>query len=40
MLNLCDGEGRPRLRLRVTAEGDAAIELLGQDGEIVQALRP
>lgn len=40
LLNLCDGQGRPRLRLRVTADGNAAIEFLDQDGGVVQAFRP
>lgn len=40
VLNLCDGQGRPRLRLRVTHEGAAAIDFLDQDGGVSQTLAP
>lgn len=39
-LDLADGEGRPRLRLTVTAEGHGAIEFLDADGKVVQTLAP
>lgn len=39
-LNLADTEGRPRLRLTVTAEGYGAIEFLDADGKVVQTLAP
>jgi hypothetical protein len=39
-LNLCDGQGRARLRLRVTHEGEASIEFLDEDGTVRQTLGP
>ena len=40
VLNLCDGEGHVRLRLRVTTEGEAAIEFLTPDGHVQRAIAP
>lgn len=39
-LNLCDGQGRPRLRLRVTADGEAAIDFIDEEGGVRQTLGP
>lgn len=39
-LNLCDGHGRPRLRLRVTTDGSAAIEFLDEDGGVRRTVEP
>lgn len=38
VLNLCDGEGRVRLRMRVSTEGDAAIEFLDPRGEVEKTI--
>lgn len=38
MLMLNDGEGRPRLRLSVTSEGEAVVEVLDANGEVVDSL--
>lgn len=40
VLDLRDGQGRSRLRLRVADDGAAAIEFLDEDGEIVDQLTP
>lgn len=40
LLNLCDGQGRPRLRLRVAHDGTAAIEFMDQSGEVIKTLVP
>jgi hypothetical protein len=40
LLNLCDGEGNPRLRLRVGATGESAIEFLDASGSVISALSP
>lgn len=40
LLNLCDGSGTPRLRLRVSAAGESAIEFLDAAGEVVSAIGP
>lgn len=39
-VDLCDGSGRPRLRLKVAEDGAAAIEFLGEDGRVVNRLAP
>lgn len=40
VVNLRDGRNRPRLRLVVSTEGDARVEFLGADGEVVYQLPP
>lgn len=40
LVALQDGEGRVRLRLRVTAEGGAAIEFLDRQGKVVKTDSP
>ncbi|QDP97723.1 hypothetical protein FOE78_19020 [Microlunatus elymi] len=40
VLNLCDGQGRPRLRLRVGEDGSAGVEFLDAAGEIVKQIAP
>lgn len=37
-VSLADARGRPRLRLTVTAEGEASIEFLDADGKVVNRL--
>jgi hypothetical protein len=37
-VSLADASGRPRLRLTVTAEGEASIEFLDPDGKVVHRL--
>lgn len=37
---LCDGKGRPRLRLSVTASGRAAVDFLNAQGKVVYRLMP
>lgn len=37
-VSLADASGRPRLRLTVTAEGEASIEFLDTDGKVVNRL--
>ena len=39
-LVLADAESRPRLQLRVAANGDAAIEFLDEQGKPTHALTP
>lgn len=38
LVELSDAAGRPRLRLRVTAQGSASIEFLDAAGEVVQRI--
>lgn len=40
VLNLCDGQGQPRLRLRVDEDGNAGIDFLDAAGEIVKQIGP
>ncbi|GAB3917612.1 hypothetical protein GCM10011575_31250 [Microlunatus endophyticus] len=40
VVDLRDGEGRSRLRLKVTAGGAASIEFLDEDGEVLTRLAP
>jgi hypothetical protein len=40
LLLLCDGKGRPRLRLSVTNGGDAAIEFVNAEGKVVNRVTP
>lgn len=37
---LCDGQGRPRLRLSVTPSGQAAVEFLDASGKVVYRVGP
>lgn len=39
-LDLNDAQGKPRLRLRVSAEGEARIEFLDADGKVVERWPP
>ncbi len=39
-LALNDAKGHPRLRLRVTADGDARVEFLDADGNVVKSVTP
>jgi len=39
LLSLRDGEGRPRLRLRVTEAGAASIEFLDEEGKVVRIVK-
>jgi hypothetical protein len=39
-LKLNDAKGRPRLRLRVTANGDARVEFLDAGGNVVKSVTP
>lgn len=38
LVNLCDPNGRPRLRLQVNAAGEPSLEFLDQDGNVVLRL--
>lgn len=38
VLELCDGAGAPRLRLRVGADGESAIEFLSAEGAVLGGL--
>jgi hypothetical protein len=38
VVRLADGKGRPRLVLRVDRDGEAVIEFLDEDGEVVQRI--
>ena len=40
VLDLKDRQGRVRLRLRVTADGEAAIDFLNAEGRVVKRERP
>lgn len=40
VLDLRDGQGRSRLRLRVADDGAAAIEFLDEDGQVVDQITP
>ena len=40
VLDLRDDQGRSRLRLTVAADGTAAIEFLGEDGQVLTRLTP
>lgn len=40
LLMLCDGKGRPRLRLSVTRDGEAAVEFLNAAGKVVNRVVP
>ena len=40
VLDLRDGEGRARIRLRVTEVGEASIVMLDEEGEVVSELTP
>lgn len=40
VLELGDASNKTRIRLRVTAQGDAAIEFLDAEGKVVQAFTP
>lgn len=40
VLDMKDGEGRSRLRVRVEADGEARIEFLDAEGKVVRSLAP